>query len=181
MAVTKIGNYWYDSSGNRWFMHEPVKVGDEVECTTNSSSTYVRGNRVTIESIALGAYDYKYVTKPGERQSYDPVYYQNFTCDGNPRARSMKNWKKVEKTMAQLALESNDPCIVQEIKETVKDGKTVVENIGDPIPMDNMSAARIYTTEQITQSIREKNEYRQFYIYQRRHIARAKKPEIEFA
>ena len=82
-----------------------------------------------------------------------------------------------------IMIESNDPVFVQEFTEVLKDGETVRENIGDVIPMKNIAAARTYTSNEISNSIREKNIYRQFEIYkfQRLAIARAKKPEIEFA
>lgn len=182
MAVTKVGNRWYDDSKKRWYRNEPVEPGDTIECLTNSSTTFRRGDTLVVGSVSTGAYEYEYVKTPnGSRNEYEPVYWQNFIPTVGGVQRSMKNWKKVEKSMNQLALESNEPCIVQEIKDTVVYGKTVTTNVGDPIEMENMSAARIYTTNEITTSIREKNEYRQFAIYQRKHIARAKKPEIEFA
>jgi hypothetical protein len=85
------------------------------------------------------------------------------------------------KMAATLAIEVDRPCLVREIKEVLDaNGKPVVQAVGDYVEFDSKRAARLYTEEQITQSIREKNDYRRFRIYQEQEISQAKKPEIEF-
>jgi len=82
---------------------------------------------------------------------------------------------------ATIALEQKKPTIVVEITESLVDGKVVITEVGEPVLLDSASAARVYTTEAITKAIRDKNTYPQFRVYQEAFIARAKKPEIEFA
>ncbi len=180
MAVHKIGTRWYEDVSGRWFRNEPIQAGDSVVCITNSSSTFRRGDILEVASVELGAYEQEYVRRPGaSRSEYEPIYWQNFYPKTGGVARSMKNWAKTEGKPV-LAIESNDPCIVQEIKETIVDGKTVRENVGEGVRMDNMSAARTYVSNLIIQAVRN-NEYgKQFEIYQRKSVARAKQPEIEF-
>jgi hypothetical protein len=79
-----------------------------------------------------------------------------------------------------LALEADRPTFVREFKEVVVDGKTVREYIGEWLPFNNMSAAKVHTTNEITSAIRAKNDYRKFAIFQEKHVSQAKQPEIEF-
>jgi predicted GTPase len=175
MAVEQKNGLWYDTNLKRFYSHEPIEAGDTVVYIGNRSSTFEKGQTLVVGEIGNPNSESVYIGG-----AYTVKYTQNFYERGYGVKRSMKNWKKVEKS-AVLALETNRPVIVQEISETLVDGKATIVNVGDPIDLESLSAARVFTANEISNSIREKNVYRQFRIYQEHSIARAKKPEIEFA
>jgi len=180
MAIEKRGIHWFNTASLEYYSHEPVEIGDIIQYTGNRSSTYEKGEQAVVRSVSRGTSDYVYMSNEHHRGQNRYVYTQAIYVQGSDVKRSMKNWKKAEgKKM--FALEEKKPVIVQEIEETIVDGKAVVKNIGEPLELTSLSEARIYTTNEITKSIREQNAYRQFRIYVQDSIARAKKPEIEFA
>jgi hypothetical protein len=80
-----------------------------------------------------------------------------------------------------LTIDVDRPTFVREFNETTTDGKVTREYVGDWIQFDNLSAAQVYCSNQISDSIRGSNTYRKFSIVVEKSVAQAKKPEIEFA
>ena len=177
MAIEKKGNVWYNTDTRRYTMNDPVAVGDTVVCLTNASSSYRVGDTDEVIHVSNGSYEHIYVDG-----AYQYIYWQNVKLkNGGGNTRSMKNWSKAEKRNNVLAIETNRPTLVVEVKEIVENGTAVFKEVGEPVVLDSLSSARVYASNEISESIRKDNTYRQFRIYQEHSIARAKKPEIEFA
>lgn len=184
MAIIQKNGYWYDDARGTYYQHEPFKKGDVIKPIVNSLSNVTHGQPYVVEEARSSSS--LYTSFRDENGRYQYAYEQKLTIKDDRGFRKevrSKNFtaSKEAPVSTILALESNRPTVVVEIVEKVVDGKTVIEEIGTPIGMESLSAARVYTTNEISKAIREKNEYKQFRIYQEVSIARAKKPEIEFA
>ena len=75
-----------------------------------------------------------------------------------------------------LQIESNRPAIVQEI--TTANGKR--ENVGSIYRFDRRSDAEAWTKEQIVNTIRADNVYREFAIFVEVAVAQASEPPVVF-
>lgn len=183
--------YEYKDPRTGLYTKTDFKEGDKlVRITTSSSSSseIQRGDIVEVTHVDVSyanSSDYVPVRTSSGTVRKEYVYEQKLyvSKNGVPFSRAMNgsNFAKVNQMSSTLQIETNRPTFVREFTETTKDGKVVREYVGDWVAFDNMSAAQTYCSEQITKSIREVNTYRQFSIVQEKAVARAKKPEIEFA
>lgn len=177
--------YWYDKVSRGWLQHEPVVVGDIISPITNVLSNVTHGKEYEVTESRKSNSLYITTRING---TYEYIYEQKLIIKddrGFKKEVRAKNFKKSKGATLMpanvLSIESNKPTVVVEITESLVDGKAVITEIGTPVQLDSLSAARVYTANAITESIREKNTYRQFRVYQEVFVARAKKPEIEFA
>lgn len=87
-----------------------------------------------------------------------------------------------ESSMNCLAIEQDRPTYVREFIEITNAEKGSERSyVGEFIEFKNLTAAKTYCSNQISASIRKSNTYRMFAIFQEKNVARAMKPEIEFA
>ena len=158
------------------------EVGDTVTRISKASRSYSqiqRGDTGRVRAVDVGS-------AVGGTVRIDNqsiwIYNQKVLLDESISWYNSSNFmlaKKGNSNMS-LQLEQDRPTFVREFKEVVKDGKTVREYIGDWVEFQNMSAAKTFTSNEITSAIRMKNEYRKFAIFSEKHVSQAKQPEIEF-
>lgn len=178
MAIVRKDGYYFDGVH---YLDTDFVDGQSVTPIVNNLSNVTSGKVYTVETARRSASLYNNYRVNG---SYIYVYEQKLTIKDDRGFRKevrAKNFTAAKEAPVALALESNRPTVVVEIVETTEGGKVVINEIGTPVPMDSLSAARIYTANEISKAIRESNSYKQFRIYQEVAVARAKKPEIEFA
>ncbi len=168
--------FFYNDTYKKWFITD-FKIGDALERVTQAStvnSAVQKGQVVMMDSFydIVSAAKYEY----DENNNYVEIYQQKIKVVGSRMTYLGSNFKKVEKTVM-LGIETNRPTFVREFVET--DGKR--SYVGDFLPFDSASAARVWCSDAITDAIRNTNTYRRFAIFTENSIAQAKKPEIEFA
>lgn len=172
-----------------WYKAPYINPGDWVERSThrrgNKRSTLKYGDRAEVIKVSRGDYLGSFDINGDGRYEY--VYNQKIQLknnDGQIATYNSDNFIVVRKKneMSTLQLESNRPAFVREFTEVLDENNNPKRvYIGDQKEFTSLSGARIYTEQEITKSIREDNKYRQFAIFTENSIARAKKPEIEFA
>ena len=166
-----------------WYV-EDVQPGDTVQRTTKSKSYYSSmrlNDSGVVQEIKPGSY-YGHVVA-GEYGYAVSAYHAKIKIDGT--WYSMTNFKvtkKKDRTDNMVAMiEEDRPTYVREFKMvTTEDGTAEREYIGEQLSFKNMSAAKVYASNQISESIRKENTYRRFSILQEKFVAEAKQPEIEF-
>jgi hypothetical protein len=182
--------YEYDTVWGKWFEQPVYKPGDKVlRITSNQSisSPIKKGGTFAVKSYS----DVQHCATSGvsatgkfvydERGAYVEIFRQRIKVVGSNTMYLSNNFKKVEKDNNMMMIEADRPTFVREFVDTTKDGSAVREYVGDWLEFKNLSAARNYCSEQISNSIRNTNTYRKFSITVENSIAQAKKPEIEFA
>lgn len=183
MAWKKLEDqgFHYDPILRKWFNTPKPEIGQKMVRITKhsrSTSSIRQGDIVEIASIygssSTGntAYD--------ERGAYHVIYQFQVKIKGHSPVYNIDNFKPVQENNV-LQLETNRPTFVREFIEVTKDGKAEREYVGDWLSFDSLSAARIYCSNAISDSIRGSNTYRKFSILVGNSVAQAKKPEIEFA
>jgi hypothetical protein len=168
------------------YVQNDLKVGDSVTRITRPSSSYSqlkKGAVTTVTEI------YNYVTTTHYIRTYNSVrknwdyhyiYQPRVRVAGSKQIYNADNFLKTGGNNM-LALDVDRPTFVREFTENTVDGKVVRSYIGDLISFDNLSAAQVYCSNEISNSIRKDNTYRKFSIIVEKAVAQAKKPEIEFA
>lgn len=172
-GYTKVDGKWYRTN---------FQVGDAVKRTTTSHtlSGIPKGSVDVVTRVSFNGYSPTY--ELNDYGDYENVYEQKVYLKGNPGLGYYgKHFEKVEAIMNTMQIEMDRPTFAQEFTETTVDGKAVRSYIGEPIPFDNYNSATVYTSNEISNSIRKDNTYRKFAIFVEKSIAQAKKPEIEFA
>lgn len=185
MALEERNGKWFDTVSRRYYEQKPFAKGDMVRPIVNNLANVTLGKTYEIEDARISSSLYT-TFRDEQSNAYQYAYEQKLVIKDDRGFRKevrSKNFtpSKEAPVSSILAIETNRPTVVVEIVEKVVDGKTVIEEIGDPVGMESLSAARVYTTNAISEAIRKDNTYKQFRIYQEVSIARAKKPEIEFA
>jgi hypothetical protein len=173
------------------------EVGDILEATEKKGSYYNRvfskGDKFKVAMVKPGVmaesplYSGNYVQTYQVRvYKVDP--YSNYGWETKPE----NNWWSVEKlkiverngvpydegdkNMTRLAIAMDRPALVQEI--TTVDGKRT--NVGVALAFKNETEAQAYAKEQIVNTVRDKNDYREFAIFVEKSVARAKEPPVVF-
>lgn len=164
--------------GVRWSVTD-YNVGDVVQTRDYKLQSLSRHTDYTIVRIEYeNTYDNESIG--GE---WVPIYRQKLFFRGQERGYLAHNFKiihKVPKEAAAMtihAIEERKPVLSIEITVGA-DGKD--EEVGEFSRHDTLSQARAVVGKTITASIREKNEYRRFRLYQMIEVGGAKEPEIEF-
>lgn len=168
---------------NGLYFKTNFEVGDTVVRTTRASSSYStiqRGDQTSIigvDNVGYVSSDYFY--HPDGKRFF--LHEQKLRINTSTQAYNGSNFTLLKKGNNMLQLEPNRPTFVREFVETTVDGKVTRDYQGEWIPFDNVSAAQVYCSNEISNSIRTTNTYRKFAILIEKAIAQAKKPEIEFA
>jgi hypothetical protein len=186
LAYVKDPKNGYTYLNNKWFKTNLI-VGDKVKRITRASSSYSAmkpGDEASVIHVDNSGYrtsDYFYEPNSlTQRNDYCYVYEQRIKIDKSNQTYNGSNFIKIGGNNM-LALDVDRPTFVREFIEKTEDGKVVREYIGDYLPFDNVNAAQVYCTNQISDAIRQTNTYRKFSIVVEKAVAQAKKPEIEFA
>jgi hypothetical protein len=180
---TISGKTYYRDPVSNYLFKTNLAVGDSVERITAASrrtSSIQKGDTTTLTSVSNSVSRYDHVDTVYDRAASNSVYIyeQKVRVDGSAQQYNGSNFDYAKGN--NMLLEVNRPTMIREFKEVVKDGKTVREWIGDFVEVDSLSAARTYTSNEISNSIRSKNEYRKFAIFTENSVAQAKQPEVEF-
>jgi hypothetical protein len=174
---------YYRDPVSHYLFKTNFAIGDKVERITSASrrtSSVQRGDLTTINNVSHSGSKYDYIDTVYDRQVGGNVYLyeQKVRVDGSNQTYNGSNFDYAKGN--NMLLEVNRPTMIREFKEEVKEGKTVRVWIGDFVEVDSLSAARTYTSNEISNSIRKDNTYRKFAIFTENSVAQAKQPEVEF-
>lgn len=162
----KVNGHWVNSE---------IQQGDKVELA-NGSMNLPRDIVHTVIDRKTDGSDYE---REPESGTYVYVGKVRIRIAGYSNWYSAINFRKTDR-MPTLQIEANKPTRVIEFTESLVDGKMVRTEIGNEQTFDNLSAAKLYTSSEISASIRKDNEYRKFAVFQEVFVAQAKQPEVEF-
>ncbi len=180
-------------SYNGYIYDTKLKEGDQVRIVARYySNTQLQYNSVhTVEKIEQAGYSNDKLPayyRRGKKGQYDyPAKPFNVLVKLIGVSNSIKaaNVELISgANMNHLALPNpnakNRSALVQEVEESVKDGKTVLTPIGNVLPFDSINDAQDHVKREIVASIRGNINYRKFKIFQEIAVAQAKEPEVSF-
>lgn len=163
-----------------WSDHD-FDVGDTVEKAGGSGAESLYRSRNYV--VAKLDYEFSSDTHYTPDGQYMPIYRQRVTVEGLSRGYFASNFKLVSKKgakiVATLQIEDLKPSVAIEI-DTDAAGNDVVKEGAEYLSFESGVKARAAVSKIISDSIREKNEYRRFRIFTNSVVAGAKEPEIEF-